>query len=226
MFGYNNILWLAFIFLICLACIGYRQYIVNYKKVTSRNISDYIVWDGILEAPYLHTNNLKEYICLYDGPVALFDDNTINNYPDCICTIFYACKRGHMTLGSSSNGGLFTSSLISLMHANSNITFREAVHIMNDSRSFLDVNQRCEVMCRRDVLDLPVMRAQVSDAANIVMFIDACRTPLPELFGKHSHVDSLSNNNKSTIYDNAASSHLRPGSVFFISHSGHGATEE
>lgn len=191
----------------------------------------YVVWDGQRVIKHEEDDTVQEYLCLYDGPVSLRDLRAEYTRRRCISTVFYACQMGCRTTGSA-KGGMFTTHLGKLIKHDRNITFRDAVRLVNSTEAFRRVKQRCEVVCREDVLDLPVMNASVPDSINVVQIIDACRTPLPDgvpirqQSGDKAPSHPPTGKEKKVVCrsDIYPPSNMGPGCVFIFFFAGHAGT--
>ena len=56
------------------------------------------------------------------------------------------------------------------------VTFRDAICLVNIAMQQEGLEQRAEVVCRIDILDMPVMEASLPDKAHMLMIMDMCRT--------------------------------------------------
>lgn len=140
----------------------------------------YIVWDGTTEVDYLDEGSGHDCVISSDGELLSVQKRRReilenNNVP----TVVFACKRGETVMEQPIGGkvrGVFSHCWRALLEHDPNVTFRDAVRLVNECMKQNGVKQTCEVVCREDVLDMGVMCSSLDDAAHVLMFLDMCRT--------------------------------------------------
>lgn len=139
--------------------------------------STYILWDGHRESPYAETNRVHDCVYFYDGMVSCQDVRNEFLRMGYIHTMFFGCGSGEVAMTSTS-GGLFTQSLDNVLKKDPHVTIRNAVCMVNQAMHAQGVDQNCEVVTRRDVLDQALMDSTVADAPHVIFIYDFCRTPI------------------------------------------------
>jgi hypothetical protein len=139
----------------------------------------YIVWDGTTEVDFVDEGSGHDCMISSDGELLSVQkcrqeilEN--NNVP----TVVFACKRGEKAKEQPIGGkvvGVFSHCWTALLEHDPNVTFRDAVRLVNEVMKQNRVKQICEVVCREDVLDMGVMCSSLDDAAHVLMFFDTCR---------------------------------------------------
>lgn len=141
--------------------------------------SQYVLWDGQKESPYAETGRIHDCVYLYDGRLSCQDVRREFLRLGFVHTMFFGCGSGEVAF-TSTNGGLFTQSLDAVLKQDPQVTIRDAVCLVNQSMHSQGFDQNCEVVARRDVLDLPLLTSTVKDAPHVLCMYDICRTPIPE----------------------------------------------
>jgi hypothetical protein len=138
----------------------------------------YIIWDGTTEVDYVDEGS-SGHDCMLssDGELLSVQKHRReilknNNVP----TVVFACKRGETAMEQPSTGGVFSHCWTTLLEHDPNVTFRDAVRLVNEAMKQNGVKQTCEVVCRKGVLDMSVTCSSLDDAAHVLMFLDMCRT--------------------------------------------------
>ena len=145
--------------------------------------TEYVVWNGTKEEIYLDTPKVHDCICLYDGMLSVQELRRELHREGFVVTILFACSPGQKSIGFPT-GGVFSQSLQRLLIHDPDITIRDAVRLLNVSLHSQGFEQTCEAVCRRDVLDLPFMKASIPGAKHAICTFDMCRTPIPESMRK------------------------------------------
>jgi hypothetical protein len=145
------------------------------------NVADspYIVWNGKNEMPYCETPGYQDMLCLYDGMMSIQEIRQVLLKEGCVITTIFACCAGGTVIELPSNG-LFTQSYTTLLKQKPDVTIRDAVRLINESihkQGFEQgFEQTCEAICRRDVLDLPIMQPYIEGAKHALCLYDMCRS--------------------------------------------------
>jgi hypothetical protein len=139
--------------------------------------SPYIVWNGKNEAPYFETPGYLDMICLYDGMMSIQEIRQGLLKEGCVITTIFACCAGGTVVELASNG-LFTQSYTILLKQKPDVTIRDAVRLINESIHKQGFEQTCEVVCRRDVLDLPITQPFIEGAKHALCIYDMCRSKI------------------------------------------------
>jgi hypothetical protein len=140
----------------------------------------YIIWDGTTEVDYADEDSGHD--CMISSGWELLSVQKCrreilenNNVP----TVVFACKRGETAMEQPIGGkvrGVFSHCWRALFEHDPNVTFRDAVRLVNEVMKQNELKQTCEVVCREDVLDMSVTCSSLDDAAHVLMFLDMCRT--------------------------------------------------
>ena len=88
-------------------------------------------------------------------------------------TIVFSCKNGQKAAEKGFNGiprGVFSYFCNDLLERDPKVTFRDAISLINIAMQQEGLEQRAEVFCRTDILDMPMMEAPLT------IFLDMCRT--------------------------------------------------
>jgi hypothetical protein len=138
----------------------------------------YVVWDGSVETDYVEDPIWHDCAITYDG--GLISVQKIRHWvlhKNIVPTVFFACKGGHESYEMEGVGGVFTHCLARVIEHDPNVTYRDAVRLINEAIKLKGVKQICEIVCREDVLDMAVNNcSKIDDAVHMVMFFDMCRT--------------------------------------------------
>lgn len=140
----------------------------------------YVVWDGITEEPYI--DDPVWHDCMISVDMELISVQKLRRKmlkSDIVPTVVFACGSGHGSFEKQINGetrGVFSYYWNDLLRRDPDVTFREAIRLVNISIRAEEPEQRAEVVCRIDILDMPVMEVSLPDKAHILMIFDMCRT--------------------------------------------------
>lgn len=152
------------------------------EQLTSEEVdasAKYVLWDGHDEVPYVETNRIHDCIYLSDGMVSCQELRREYLRLGFVCTMFFGCGSGQVAV-TSTNGSVFTQAFFAVLKSNPQVTIRDAVCRVNQSMHAQGIDQKCEVITRRDVLDLPYASSSVKDKIHVCCIYDMCRTPIPE----------------------------------------------
>jgi hypothetical protein len=143
----------------------------------------YVVWDGINEEPYTEeTEDILRHQCLVtiEGEslsvsemLAVVRKNSV-----VVPAIVFACKNGQAAVERRINGEWrdFSYYWLALLKQDPTLTFRDAISRVNIVMYQEGLEQRAEVICRVDVLDMPVEDVSLPDEIHLPMLMDMCRT--------------------------------------------------
>jgi hypothetical protein len=142
----------------------------------------YVVWDGITEEPYIENPTLHDCMITVDMELISVQKRRREMLrTNIVPTVVFACKGGQSAFEKKINDkgrGVFSYYWNDLLRRDPNVTFREAIRQVNVSMQNEGLEQRAEVVCRIDVLDMPVDdQALLPDKkAHLIMLLDICRT--------------------------------------------------
>lgn len=140
----------------------------------------YVIWDGITEVDYLENPIYHDYMILSDGSYTSVQKRRQEVLDQgAVPTILFACKSGEHAHERKIQGkivGIFSHYFTSLLKNNPDVTYRDAIRLVNQTMKEEGIKQNCEVVCRTDVLDMKILNSSLSDAAHITMLFDMCRT--------------------------------------------------
>lgn len=94
-------------------------------------------------------------------------------------TVIFSCKRGQASAERQIDGkgqGIFTQYLNAALEKDPIITFREAIRQVNITIQGEGFEQQGEVICRIDVLDMPINDVNLCDKIHVLVIFDMCRT--------------------------------------------------
>ena len=144
----------------------------------------YVVWDGINEEPYTEeTEDIFRHQCaiMINGETISVSEMLAiaRKNPLVVPTIVFACKDGQAAVERRINGewrGAFSYYWLALLKQDPTLTFRDAISRVNIVMYQEGLEQRAEVICRVDVLDMPVEDVSLPDEIDVSIFWDMCRT--------------------------------------------------
>ena len=93
--------------------------------------------------------------------------------------IVFSCKNGQAAAEKEINGktrGIFSYFWFALLDRYPKMTFRDAISLVNIDMQQEGLEQRAEVICRVDILDMPMMNASIPNEVPLTMIMDMCRT--------------------------------------------------
>ena len=139
------------------------------------------MWDGLNEISYIEDSRYHDCMILSDGSyisVQKRRQEAINH--GIVPTIVFACKRGEKAIEIEIQGkvvGAFSHYWKSMLIKNPDVTFRDAVRLVNQTMKQKCIRQKCEVVCRADVLDMKELDTSLPGSEHMTMIFDMCRTP-------------------------------------------------
>jgi hypothetical protein len=145
----------------------------------------YVVWDGIDEEPYTEeTEDILRHQCLItiEGETLSVSEmlEVVHKNPLLVPTIIFSCKDGQAAVESERriNGEWrdFGYYWLAVLKQDPTLTFRDAISRVNIVMYQERLEQRAEVICRVDVLDMPVEDVSLPGEKHLTMFMDMCRT--------------------------------------------------
>lgn len=144
----------------------------------------YVIWDGTNEEPYTEdTEDVLRHQCMITsgGELVWISEilAIVHKNPLAVPIIVFACKSGQASIEKKFNGvqrGAFSYFWWPLLRRDSNVTFRDAISLVNFEMYQEGLEQRAEVICRIDILDRPVTNVSLPNEVPYVMIVDACRT--------------------------------------------------
>ena len=73
-------------------------------------------------------------------------------------------------------GGAFSYFLNDILRRDPKVIFRDAISLVNFKMQQEGLEQRAEVICRSDILDMPAMNVSLPSEEPLTMVMDMCRT--------------------------------------------------
>jgi hypothetical protein len=141
---------------------------------------EYVVWDGINEEPF--TDDTTWHDCIITVDMELISVQKLRRemfMPNVVPTMVFACKREQTAIVKRIDGkmkSVFSHFFCDILNRIPMVTFRDAICLVNIAMQQEEVEQRAEVVCRIDILNMPVMEASLPDKAHMIMIMDMCRT--------------------------------------------------
>jgi hypothetical protein len=148
------------------------------QKVKTRD--KYVVWDGINEEPF--TDDTTWHDCMISVDMELISVQKLRREmftANVVPTMVFACKRNQASIVKRFDGefkSVFSHFWLDIVNRIPMVTFRDAICLVNIAMQQEEVEQRAEVVCRIDILDMPVMEASLPDKAHMIHILDMCRT--------------------------------------------------
>lgn len=147
----------------------------------------YVIWDGTNEEPFTEdTEEMLRHQCMIASGGELISISEILAIVHknllavpIVPIIVFACKNGQASIEKKINGvqrGAFSYFWNALLGRDSNVTFRDAISLVNFEMYQEGLEQRAEVICRIDILDRPVTNVSLPNEVSCIMIVDACRT--------------------------------------------------
>ncbi|MDD4448403.1 MAG: hypothetical protein PHN61_12110 [Methanothrix sp.] len=96
-------------------------------------------------------------------------------------TLVFACKAGEVAFAKKINGkrkGVFIHYWLEILEHDPTVTFRDAIRQVNLAMRHEKFSQQAEVICRIDILDMPVNEVSLPDKAHVLMMNNMCRTKM------------------------------------------------
>jgi hypothetical protein len=143
----------------------------------------YVIWDGINEEPF--SKDKIGYLCIIDSNGEIVSISGIlpicpKNHPILPIAVF-SCKNGQASaekkFGDKGNG-VFTHYCNAVLRSNPDATFRDVISLVNIDMHQEGLEQRAEVVCRIDILDMPMLDVSLPNEMPFTMTLDMCRTEL------------------------------------------------
>jgi hypothetical protein len=139
----------------------------------------YVVWDGVDERPYIEDNGHDcfvtvdmEFVSVQKRRQEMLATGRI------VPTVVFSCKGGQPAYEAEINGkwgSVFTHYWNIVLRNDPEVTFRDAIRRTNIAIQSDGFEQQGEVICRIDVLDMPV-DISLPDKAHFLIYSDMCRT--------------------------------------------------
>lgn len=151
----------------------------EYMKIGDK----YVVWDGNSEEPY--TEDTIGDLCFITTVGELLSVSEMlattqkNSRKPLVPTIVLSCKNGQTSKEKNFDGkprGVFSYFFFNLLKLDSNVTFRDAIGRVNFDIYQEGLEQRAEVICRSDILDMPVLDVSLPGEEPLTLILDICRT--------------------------------------------------
>jgi len=153
-------------------------FIKNLKQVDK-----YVIWDGINEEPF--TEDKIGHLCtiMVDGKLFSISEilAIVRKKPQIVPIMVFSCKNGQSSKEKNFDGkprGVFSYFWNAIMDRDPYVTFRDAITLVNINMQQEDLEQRAEVFCRIDILDMPIMNVFLANEVPFTMILDMCRTEL------------------------------------------------
>lgn len=154
------------------------------KFVNDLQLGDkYIVWDGVNEEPF--TEDKIGHLCtiMFDGELLSISEilAIARKNPLIVPIMVFSCKNGQSSKEKNFDGkprGVFSYFWNAIMDRDPYVTFRDAITLVNINMQQEDLEQRAEVFCRIDILDMPIMNVFLANEVPFTMILDMCRTEL------------------------------------------------
>jgi len=140
----------------------------------------YVVWDGINEEPYTNDTTRHDCIITLGGElVSVHKCRQEMLMSNVVPTVVFACKSDQGAVEREISGktlGVFTHFFTDILERDPKVTFRDAICLVNIAMQQEGLEQRAEVICRIDILDMPVMNVSLPDKVHALIILDMCRT--------------------------------------------------
>jgi hypothetical protein len=145
----------------------------------------YVVWDGNSEKPY--TEDTIGHLCIIqiEGelcPISKILATFQKDYKKPLVPIIvFSCKNGLTATEKEFDGkprGVFSYFCNALLRRDPKVTFRDAISSVNFDMQQEGLEQRAEVICRIDILDMPMMNVSLPNEVPLTIVMDMCRTEL------------------------------------------------
>ena len=144
----------------------------------------YVVWDGINVEPFTEdTEDILRRQCsiTFDGELLSVSEMLaiIHTNPLAVPIMIFSCKDGQTATEKEFDGkprGVFSYFWCDLFRRDPKVTFRDAISLVNIDMCQEGLKQRAEVICRIDILDMPVMNVSLPKDVPCIMIMDMCRT--------------------------------------------------
>jgi hypothetical protein len=107
----------------------------------------------------------------------------VHENPLAVPTIVFSCKDGQAAFARVFNGeweSVFTHYWCDILKHDPTVTYRDAISQVNIDMQHEFYRQQAEVICRADILDMPV-EVSIPDKAHLTIIYDMCRTKLDRL---------------------------------------------
>lgn len=141
----------------------------------------YVVWNGERESLYIEDETRHDCMVLADDP--LISVQLLRKYmiqKGLLPVIVFSCESGteaHEVDVSGQCFGVFSLCWAQVAQENPHSTFRDRVTSVNEAMQKRGVEQKCEIVCRQDVLDHRLGSDSTFGKALSVMIFDMCRVP-------------------------------------------------
>ncbi|MCX6679934.1 MAG: hypothetical protein NTX42_06185 [Methanothrix sp.] len=140
----------------------------------------YVVWDGTNEEAYADDTTCHDCIIASDlEPISVQELRREMLKSNVVPTVVFACKMGQSAFEKPINGetrGVFSYYWNALLKHDPTVTFRDAIRQVNIFMQQEGLEQQAEVICRIDILDMPVEEVSLPNKAHVSMILDICRT--------------------------------------------------
>ena len=161
---------------------SYDHSVSSLTFVEDMKIGDkYVVWDGINEESF--TEDMIGHLCIIttDGELLSISEllAIVHKNSLVVPIIVLSCKNGQTATEKEFNGkprGVFSYYFWNLYRRDPKVTFRDAISLVNIDMQQKGLEQRAEVICRIDVLDMPMTNVSFSNEVPLTMIMDMCRT--------------------------------------------------
>jgi hypothetical protein len=145
---------------------------------------NYVVWDGINEEPFTEdTEDILRHQCLITSDGGLISISEllaiVHKNSLVVPIIVFSCKNGQTATEKEFNGkprGVFSYFWLAIFSRDPVVTFRDAISLVNIDMQQEGLEQRAEVICRIDVLDMPMTNVSLPNEVPLTMIMDMCRT--------------------------------------------------
>lgn len=161
----------------------------------------YVVWDGNDEEPFTEaTEDMLRHQCMImsNGELISISEMlaVIHKNPLVVPIIVFACKDGQVSKDgfNGKQRGPFSYFWNALLRRESEVTFRDAISLVNIAMQQEGLEQRAEVICRTDILEMPMMDISLPNEVPCTMIVDMCRTELTLAEFERDFKDLLPNN--------------------------------
>jgi hypothetical protein len=141
----------------------------------------YVVWDGINEEPF--SEDIIGHLCIITCDSELLSISevleTTHKNPLVVPIIVLSCKNGQAATEKEINGkprGVFSYFWCAISRRDPKVTFRDAISLVNIDMQQEGLEQRAEVICRIDILDMPMMDVSLPNEVPLTIILDMCRT--------------------------------------------------
>jgi hypothetical protein len=137
------------------------------------------VWDGKKETPYTEASGCHDCMCLYDGLMSVQEVRREFLSQGFVHSMIFACRSEETAIGFPS-GGLFSQTMAKVLDKNKDVSIRDAVRQINELMKSRGFSQTCEAICRKDVLDIPMLASHIQGEKHALCIYDMCRSVIPE----------------------------------------------